>query len=178
MLGNYAYDPSSKCTNGKVKCTLCPQTFEDSETRKDHIVKEHYKIQSHKCDKCTEIFKSSTELEQHIQESHKSPELSCEKCGTVLHSKTHNCNETSANSIMKSNECSFCKTSFPTVSTLKNHMATMHMDMICSSEIKKPNHKCNKCEETFKDRTLLLKHVKESHLESKEISHRDSQELI
>ncbi|XP_044736950.1 zinc finger protein 93-like [Chrysoperla carnea] len=105
-------------------------------------------ISEYECETCSKTFKKVGELGRHMKEVHKAEGVKCEKCSVVCYHSLHlRAHEKSHNNL-----CSVCNSSFSTRKKLTQHKLTH-----------KKSLKCETCEETFRTKVNLRKHVRQMH---------------
>ncbi|XP_055711525.1 zinc finger protein 62-like [Phlebotomus papatasi] len=140
-------------------CTICNKTFAISRTLKNHLMI-HTGEKPHACTKCPKRFIRLDQLKLHMKLHTGKDTFSCESCSfktNYLHDLKNHVNVVHEG--VKDNYCDSCKKSFPTASSLRDHLLTHTGE--------KP-HKCSECGKRFSKRSNLIRHLKTNpHLKSK-----------
>ncbi|XP_059613080.1 protein suppressor of hairy wing-like isoform X2 [Phlebotomus argentipes] len=156
-----------------LSCTLCPETFTDSESMVQHILS-HKPAANHECRVCGKVFKNSTILTCHLVEgdpiirhdisaSDSSQFKKCLECDRFFiddryfnlhmakyHTATHN-----ASNAINTRKRRQRETSTSAKMSLRKRRYEAEED---------DEHKCEICDGNFDSEELLLRHIKASHL--------------
>lgn len=127
----------------KIKCRLCPKTFDTKRRLQCHKNRTHNKIQ-YPCYLCDSIFSKPLLLKKHIYKAHNGPKpYQCSFCSSAFttswvlnyhNNVNHNINKTYYNNDK-------CNKSFLCQRSMHQHQRYMHND-------EKP-HKCQVCSTSF-----------------------------
>ena len=170
-----------------AKCSICDKEFNSESKLSIHVNEVHGQIKNHKCDICNKQFGRGSLLKKHVKVVHRSEEIEkekCKKCNLVCmpenmkkHMKKHDKDENQEGFL----NCEKCDEKFKFKSELDNHIHSKHNGFqcdVCNMVLKKKSlrahvvtmhssgeQKCEICEQTFENPSLLKNHQKE-HLEN------------
>eukprot|EP00188_Purpureofilum_apyrenoidigerum_P002373 Plantae.Rhodophyta-Purpureofilum_apyrenoidigerum.ctg2472.p1 GENE.Plantae.Rhodophyta-Purpureofilum_apyrenoidigerum.ctg2472~~Plantae.Rhodophyta-Purpureofilum_apyrenoidigerum.ctg2472.p1 ORF type:complete len:420 (-),score=51.70 Plantae.Rhodophyta-Purpureofilum_apyrenoidigerum.ctg2472:237-1496(-) len=108
--------------SGRFPCPRCPNTFSRRFDMKRHVGAVHMNIRPHACPHCSKAFKQTAHLK--------------------LHHLTYH--------VPNKQRCEACKNEFPSLSRLKRHVETVHLNL--------HRYTCDNCSGTWKERSHMQKH--------------------
>ena len=153
-------------------CDHCNLTFDDAQSKKQHILSNHRDKLDHKCEHCNDAFFTKRELISHYNIKHKDMKLfSCNDCqesfGTskqlISHTRSSNNECGSKNELLfaikngkklKKKQCDICN-SWVNPHYIQEHLAK-HKELEESCQ-------CDQCNEQFQDRLSFRVHNEKVH---------------
>ena len=161
----------------KHVCSVCNKAFTTLIVLQKHIMNIHTNFEGTRdvCTVCNKAFTSPIVLQTHILNNHSEHEESSEMTNDDDSQKTTNGNKD--DTITKSKDehtlCNVCKLRCSSKKKLETHMKSHReekrydmsslQDAIQIQSNPAPKFNCNKCEEVFKEKNEMRKHIKEKH---------------
>ncbi|XP_053623233.1 oocyte zinc finger protein XlCOF6-like [Plodia interpunctella] len=144
-----------KLKKGEVyDCAMCSATYETFKMLKQHMNK-HYR--NYTCSDCDTSFATRRSLNAHRM-THQEGSFKCDFCDKVFANKTkkHYHEKTKHLGNRSIANCPFCNESFRSYYQRNQHLTKVH-----NSETP---YKCNVCDKVYALKSLLMYHIKKSHL--------------
>ncbi|XP_072943113.1 uncharacterized protein [Epargyreus clarus] len=144
-----------KLKKGDVyNCAMCTSTYETFKMLKQHMNK-HYS--NYTCTKCDTAFATKRSLNAH-RNTHKEGSFKCDFCEKIFSTRTKKQYHEKTNHLGTRNisNCPYCNVPFKSYYQRNQHMIKVH-----NSEAQ---YKCNVCDKGYVLKSLLMYHIKKSHL--------------
>ncbi|XP_060809239.1 zinc finger protein 25 [Amyelois transitella] len=144
-----------KLKKGEVyDCAMCSATYETFKMLKQHMNK-HYR--NYTCSNCDTSFATRRSLNAH-RVTHQEGSFKCDHCEKVFSNKTkkHYHEKTKHLGNRSIANCPYCNESFRSYYQRNQHLIKVH-----NSETP---YKCNVCDKEYALKSLLMYHIKKSHL--------------
>ncbi len=149
----------------RYKCDFCDKSFTQSHNLKHHIYVNHKGLSpmmkptsSATCDRCDKCFSSNAALRLHISTVHLGEKRFkcdfCEKSFKHAHNWKSHVNAIHKGIKVPKIPCKFCN-KLLRAGSMKRHVSTVHNRM--------RKHKCDKCYQTFTQRSSMKTHMKTKH---------------
>ncbi|KAM3957656.1 zinc finger Y-chromosomal protein 1-like [Aphomia sociella] len=149
-----------KLYNISVACVLCDKVYSTFGHLLIHTNRDHKGCSQLLCDVCGQHFRHANNLRDHINKEHGNKVVICTLCGEKINGinrmRTH-----MQNSHNKKYKCFICTDLFETHYKRSLHMMTVHKN--------REEVKCQHCPKTFVFRSTMMRHVRERHLQEKNV---------
>merc|ERR1719318_689340 len=159
-------------------CSICLKVFKDKYARQLHEKIVHLnEVQKFKCDQCPKSYVCQSSLDYHVQAKHEKQQVekpTCEECGKHFSSSTslarHNVMfHTSEGS---SKFLCHCGKKFALLANMKRHKREKHLNIKVNKDFEEGprniySHECDQCDQIFKRRYHLSRHVRNAHTDNK-----------
>lgn len=146
-----------KLDNFNISCLACGANFYSFGPLLYHTNKDHKGTSAILCDVCGQHFKDANLLRLHVKSVHENALYLCTECGEKFDSrcklKTHQKN---SHDMEKKFKCADCSEVFQSHYKRSRHMVAEHKN--------RPEIKCPHCPKTFVFRSMMMTHVRDSHL--------------
>lgn len=144
-----------KLKKGEVyDCVLCSSTYETFKMLKQHMNK-HYS--NYNCSLCDATFATKRSLNAH-RTTHQEGSFKCDHCEKVFASRTkkHYHEKMKHLGARNISNCPYCNVPFRSYYQRNQHLVKVHNN--------EAQYKCNVCSKSYILKSLLMYHIKKSHL--------------
>ncbi|CAH0698506.1 unnamed protein product [Spodoptera exigua] len=146
-----------KLDNFNVSCLACGANFYTFGPLLHHTNKDHKGTSAILCDICGQHFKDATLLRLHVKSVHENAIYLCTECGEKFDSKSKlKTHQKNSHDMEKKYKCADCSEVFQSIYKRSQHMASEHKN--------RPQIKCPHCPKTFVFRSMMMTHLRDSHL--------------
>ena len=119
----------------RIKCNMCPVTFRNNNSLKNHIESVHLNIKRHMCELCGMQFVNKSSLKSHVLEHKGIKPFTCRTCGKTFRGLTSLKRHKFTHTALKPHKCQICSLRFTQKSQINQHMARHHHSQQNSSEL-------------------------------------------
>ncbi|XP_050559438.1 myoneurin isoform X4 [Spodoptera frugiperda] len=146
-----------KLDNFNVSCLACGANFYTFGPLLHHTNKDHKGTSAILCDICGQNFKDASLLRLHVKSVHENAIYLCTECGEKFDSKSKlRTHQKNSHDVEKKYKCADCSEVFHSMYKRSQHMASEHKN--------RPQIKCPHCPKTFVFRSMMMTHLRDSHL--------------